>query len=118
MFKIAELRKYVRIEKPYIARFLAQSNDDGISSNWNMVAVDNLSAGGIFFYALENMKVGTILDLKISISRSLCSIICAGKIVRVKRIMDTSVVGFGIEFTEIDEFIAEAIDNTSEQKVE
>ncbi len=42
MFKIAELRKYVRIEKPYIARFLVQSNDDVISSDWNMVAVDNL----------------------------------------------------------------------------
>ncbi len=118
MFKIAELRKHVRIEKPYIARFLVQSNDDVISSDWNMVAVDNLSAGGIFFYALENMKVGTILDLKIDLSRGHCSIICTGKIVREKRIMDTSVVGFGIEFTEIDEYIAEAINNTSEQKVE
>ncbi len=118
MFMISELRKYARMEKPFIARFLVQSNDDVISSDWNMAAVANLSAGGIFFYALENMKVGTTLDLKISISRSLCSIICAGKIVRVKRIMDTSVVGFGIEFTEIDEFIAEAIDNTSEEKVE
>ncbi len=118
MFKIAELRKHARIEKPYIVRFLTQSSDDGISSDWNMVAVDNLSAGGIFFYALENMKVGTTLDLKISISRSLCSIICAGKIVRVKRIMDTSVVGFGIEFTEIEDYIAEAINKTSDEKVE
>ncbi len=118
MFNFPEARKHARIEKPYIAKFLVQSNNNVISCDWNMVAVDNLSAGGIFFYALENMKVGTTLDLKISISRSLCSIICAGKIVRVKRIMDTSVVGFGIEFTEIDEYIAEAINNTSEQKVE
>ncbi len=118
MFMISELRKYARMEKPFIARFLVQSNDDVISSDWNMAAVANLSAGGIFFYALENMKVGTILDLKMSLTRSLCPIICAGKIVRVKRIKDSSVIGLGIEFTAIDDYIAEAINCTSKEKVE
>ncbi len=115
MFNFPEARKHARIEKPYVAKFIIQSNENVIGCDWNMVIVANLSAGGIFFYALKNMKVGTILDLRISLSRGHCSIICAGKIVRAKRIMDTSVVGFAIEFTEIDKHIAEAINNTSEK---
>ncbi len=116
MYMISERRKHTRIEKQYIAKFLVQSNNEVICYNWNMVAVTNLSAGGIFFYAIENLEVNTILDLKIGLSYDHPSIICAGIIVRAKRHLDTSVIGFGIQFTEIDEHIVEVINSTIEKK--
>ncbi len=76
-----------------------------------MVAIVNLSAGGIFFYAIENLEIGTILDLKIGLSHDHTSIACVGKVVRTKRHLDTSVVSFAIQFTEIDEHVVEVINN-------
>ncbi len=68
-----------------------------------MVAVFNLSSGGISFYTRTNLEVGTILDLKIGFSRSHPSIICVGKVVRVTKHPVTSKIGYTIEFTEIGE---------------
>ena len=117
MYKIPETRKHVRIEKPYITRFNVKSSEQMISSDWDMVAVTNLSAGGIFFYAKKNLKVGTILDLKIGISLSHPSIICAGKVIRAKRHLDTSIIGIAIEFIQISEHVRKAINNTVIEKV-
>ena len=111
MNRIPESRKYVRIEKPYITRFQVQSNEEMISSDWDMVAVINLSAGGIFFYARKNFEVGTILDLRVGFSLSHPSIKCVGRVIRAKRHLDTSIIGFAIEFTEIDEQIKKEISN-------
>ncbi len=87
-----------------------------ISSNWDMVAVTNLSAGGIFFYAKKNLEVDTILDLKIGFSLTLPSIICIGKVIRAKRHLDTSIIGFAIQFTQIAEHARKAINNTVKEK--
>ena len=105
MYNIPEQRKYVRIERPYITRFRVKPCDDFVTKDWDTVAVINLSAGGIFFYAGVNLEVGTILDLKIDFSRSHPSIICVGRVIRVKRHLDTCILGYTIEFTEIDEQI-------------
>jgi len=117
MYKIEETRKHVRIEKPYITRFNIKSSEEMISSEWDMVAVINLSAGGLFFYAKKNLEVGTILDFKIGFSLSHPSIICVGKIIRAKRHLDTSIIGFAIEFTQIAEHARKAINNTVDEEV-
>ncbi len=114
---ISERRKYTRIEKEYIIKFHVKSNVEIIYSNWVMVVGTNLSASGVFFYANEKLEVNTILVLKLGISHDHPLIICAGKIVRTKRHLDTSVVGFGIQFTEIDEQIVGVINNTVEKKL-
>jgi hypothetical protein len=80
-----------------------------------MIAVINMGVCGIFFYTKINLEVGTILDLKIGFSLSHPSIICVGRIIRVKRHLDTSIVGFSIEFIEIDEQFKEVINNTIEK---
>ncbi len=85
MYNIPERRKYVRIEKPYITTFRVKPCDDIVTKDWNTAAAINFSAGGIFFYASVNLEVGTILDLKIGVSRSHPSIICVGKVLRAKR---------------------------------
>ena len=72
----------------------------------------NLSAGGIFFYSRTNLEVGTILDLKIGFSRSDPTIICVGKVIRAKRQLDTSIIGYAIEFTEINEQLNKMINKS------
>ncbi len=81
-----------------------------------MVAVFNLSAGGIFFYTRTNLEAGTILDLKIGFSRSHPSIICVGKVIRVTKHQATSINGYAVEFTEIDEQIKERIKKSLEMR--
>ncbi len=105
MGKIQEQRKYVRIEKPYITWFRVKPNDDKATKDWDMVAVFNMNAGGIFFYSRTNLEVGTILELKIGFSRSYPTTICVGKVIRVTKHPVTSINGYSVEFTEIDEQI-------------
>jgi len=82
-----------------------------LAKEWDMVTTNNLSANGIFFFTDRNLEVGTILELKIGFSLSHPSIICVGKVIRMRRHMDTSTIGFAIVFTEIDEQIKKQISN-------
>ena len=56
------------------------------------------------------------MNLKIGLSHSQPSITCVGRVIRAKRQLDTSLVGFAIQFTEIDEHIVEVINNIVEEK--
>ena len=103
MYNIPERRKYVRIEKPYIIHFRVKPCDGEASNNWDAVTVVNLSAGGLFFYSRTNLEVGTILDLGIGFSRIFPSAICVGRVIRTKRYLDISKIGYAIKFTEISE---------------
>ena len=103
MDNIPEERKYVRIKKPYITHFRVKLRDYTVSKEWDTVTIVNLSAGGIFFYSSTNHKVGTILDLEVSFSRSYPTVKCVGKVLRVERYLDASRIGYAIEFTEIAE---------------
>ncbi len=113
MYMILEQRKYVRIKKPYITRFRVKPDDDKVTEDWDGVAVVNLSAGGIFFYSRTNLEVGTNVDLKISFSRSCPTIICVGRVVRVKKHLGAFLFSIAIVFTEIDERIKEVINDTA-----
>ncbi len=108
MNKVPNDRKYVRVVKPYIVKFRVKADEalNMVSKEWYTVTTNNFSAKGIFFFSNRNMKVGTILELKIDFSHFHPyhpSIICVGKIIRTRRLMGTSTIGFAIEFTEIDE---------------
>ena len=103
MYNIPERRKYVRIEKPYIIHFRVKPCDGEASNNWDAVAVVNLSAGGMFFYSTKNLEIGTIVELEISFSSLRPAKICVGKVIRVKRHLNTCTIGYSIEYTEIDE---------------
>jgi len=109
VYRISERRKYPRVEKPYITRFQVKTNTDMVCKEWDTVAVINLSAGGIFLYVKKNLEVGTILNLKIGFSPSRPSIICVGRVIRMKGDPDTPAIGFAIEFTEINKQIREVI---------
>ena len=106
-------REYARVVKPYIVRFRVKPDEtmNMLAKEWDMVTTNNLSANGIFFFTDRNLEVGTILELKIGFSLSHPSIICVGKVIRMRRHMDTSTIGFAIVFTEIDEQIKKQISN-------
>ncbi len=116
MNKIPERRKHVRIKTPYITRFRVKPYDDMVSKDWDTVAAFNLSAGGIFFYSKTDLEVGTIMYIKIGVSRSHPSIICVGKVTRAKRYPAISVYGYSIEFTEINEQIKKMINKRLETR--
>ena len=115
MYKISENRKYKRIEKPYITRFRIKSSEprDMVTKDWDMVAVNNLGAGGLFFHTRRSLEIGTTLDLKIGFSISMPRIKCVGRVTRAKRHLGTSIFGIAIEFTEIAGNIKEILNKAA-----
>ncbi|MBS1258529.1 MAG: hypothetical protein MAG551_01588 [Candidatus Scalindua arabica] len=109
MYDIAEKRRFKRIEKPYMTRF--RTKPGGI---WDMVAVNDLGAGGIFFNSSNNFEVGTVMDLKIGFSKSAPAIKCDGVVTRVIRHPDTLLFGIGTAFSKIDEHVKEMINKVAE----
>ena len=95
--------------KPYLIRFRVNPYNDMVTKDWDMIVTRNLSAGGIFFYSNTNLKVDTILDLKIGFSSSYPTIICVGKVIRVPKHQVPIINGYAFEFTEIDEQINKII---------
>lgn len=113
MNKLPNDREYIRVVKPYIVKFRVRADKalNMVSKEWDMVTANNFSANGIFFFANRNLEVGTILELKIGFSLSHPSIICVGKVIRTRRHLGTSTIGFAIVFTEIDKQIKKEISN-------
>ena len=109
MYDIAEKRKFKRIEKPYMTRFRIKP-----AGTWDMVAVNDLGAGGIFFNSSNNLEVGTILDIRIGFSRSVPAIKCDGVVTRVIKHPDTFIFGIGTVFSRIDEHVKEMINKVVE----
>ncbi len=109
MYDIAEKRRFKRIEKPYMTRFRIKQ-----AGTWDMVAVNDLGAGGVFFNSSNNLEVGTILDLKIGFSTYTPSIKCDGVVIRVTKQPNTSIFGIATAFSKIDEHVREMINKVAE----
>ncbi len=99
MYKITEKRKYERIKTPYTIQFRVKPNEveNIVSKDWDAVHLDNLGAKGAFFYTRRSLETGTILDLKLKLSDSIPGIQCAGRVIRAKRHLSTSIFGIAIE---------------------
>ncbi len=110
-------RKYKEIVTPYIARFRVKQYEgqEKPSIDWNIVAVKNLSAGGIIFnYYNENIEIGTLLDLKIGFLKSIPTINCIGRVIRIEESQLNSMFRIATELTEIDEHERKMINTTVE----
>ena len=85
MFDVQERRKYRRIEKPYMARFRIKQYEglEMSSTEWDMVPLRDISAGGLAFNYSKNLGFNSLLDIKIDIFSS--TINCVGKIIRIDR---------------------------------
>ncbi len=103
--QINERRRHQRVEKPIIIRFRISPNNsqEMASSEWDMVGVNDLSVGGLFFNSSNNLQDGTILDLKIGFSTLSTHVQCTGMVTRVKKQQDTSIFGIAAVFMNIAE---------------
>ncbi len=105
MYNYMERRKHRRAEKPIIIRFRTRPNNrqEMASSEWDMVGVNDLSVGGLFFNSSSNIQNGTVLDLKIGFSTSSEPVRCTGMVTRVKKQPHTSIFGIAAAFIDIEE---------------
>ncbi len=105
MYDGAERRKHQRVDKPIIIRFRIRPDNDQemASSQWDMVGVNDLSVGGLFFNSSYNIQNGTVLELKIGFSTSSTPVICTGMVTRVKKQPHTSIFGIAAAFMDIEE---------------
>ncbi len=123
----SEKRKYKRIElekwkykeivSPCIGRFRNKrwSLCNRPSLEWNIVAVKNLSAGGIKInYYKLNLGSGPLLELKIDFIKSKPAISCIGGVVRIEETQYNSMFRIAIEFTKINDLDREIINTTVE----
>ncbi len=127
MDNFAEQRKYKRIElekwnykeivSPCITRFRVKPYDgkEMSSLEWNIVAVKNLSAGGLMFnYYKMNLGLSSLLELKIDFIKSKPTISCLGRVVRIEDAHTNSMFRIATEFTEINGLDRELINTTVE----
>ncbi len=111
--------KYIEILTPFIARFRVKQYEgqEMFSDEWNIVAVKDLSAGGIMFnYYKMNLGFGSVLELKIDSIKSRPTINCIGRVVRIEDAHVNSMYHIATEFTEINEQDRDVI-NTSVEAI-
>ena len=127
MNNYSEKRKYKRIElekwkykeivSPCIARFRNKrwSLCNRPFLEWNIVAVKNLSAGGVMLdYYKKGLNIGSILELKIEFIESKPTISCIGRVVRIEDAHANAMFRIAIEFTKINDLDQEIINITVE----
>ncbi len=122
-----EKKKYIEIVTPFIARFRYKQWDfsNPLSLEWTMVAVRNLSAGGMMFdyYTRsrdynEELGFGSLLELKIDFIKSKPIISCIGRVVRIEDAHANDMFRIATEFTEINNLDLEVINTTVEAILE
>jgi hypothetical protein len=120
MYNSQERRKYKRIEKPYMARLRIKQYEglERSSAEWDIVALKDLSAGGVLFYSSKNLGLGSLLDLKIDVSTAMPTVKCGGKVTRIEYTQPHSILRIATEFTGIDEHEKKIINTTVEKVVE
>ncbi len=100
-----EKRKYRRLSKPFVTRF-----QERLADNWDIVTLQNLSAGGAIFNYNKRLVPGSYLDLKIDFPRSDKAIECEAHVVRVEEPYFPPSFGIGIEFVDLDQTKKSLID--------
>ncbi len=73
----------------------------------------NLSAGGIKInYYKKKLEIGSLLELRIEFIKSIPTISCIGRVVRIEDAHANAMFRMGVEFTEIDDKEREVINTT------
>ncbi len=102
-------RKYKRIDKPFALKMRTKqkTNPDAwnrVIHEWELVVAVNLSAGGVFCYhAFKDLEAGSLVDLKIYLSKTLPPIDCVGKVIRIKKDPISPLDEIAVSFAEMDD---------------
>jgi len=101
----AERRHYKRINKNFMSklRIWEETENKIVESGWNMVSLQNLSAGGVLMNLNRSIDVNSLVDLKINFPMADEPIECTGKVVRVEDPSDVPLYRVAVTFTKIKE---------------
>ncbi len=116
-----ERRKYKRTGKPYYMvrhRIKRHERFKTSSAGWDLVVLEDLSAGGALYSYNKHLEIGTLLDLKIDVSTSAPTINCVGRVNRIEQSQFHSTNHFAIEFEDIDEQAKNPINKIAEKIIE
>ena len=108
----AEKRRFARLFKQFVVRIQIQG---AFSKDWDMVLIENISKGGLFFRTPTELKPGMVLNFKINIALNKHVISCVGRVVRVRPVGNPVLYEAGVSFTEINESDAALINSTVEE---
>ncbi|MFC1808262.1 PilZ domain-containing protein [Candidatus Omnitrophota bacterium] len=113
----ADKRVHKRIVRHFMARFqIAPARpEENIFTGWDMVVVQNLGAGGLFFCHNKRFEAGTLIDLVINFPAASAPIDCVGKIVRVDEPKTPALCGVGVSFVEISKEDKNLIDRMANE---
>ena len=116
MYTGPERRRHKRIKKSFIAKFKFRPlPGQSIDSEWNMVTIRNISAGGILFNFNRKINLGSILEFEINFPASKAPIKCAGRVLRVETPKTMSLFHVATIFVKINDkdkdLINKAADN-------
>ena len=105
MYKGPERREYKRIVKKFMVSFqmVPGDNEHFFNNGWDMVAAENLGAGGISIKYDRDIGINSLLNFKISFPRSETPIACQGRVVRVEKIAGTILSKIAAVFEDIKE---------------
>ncbi len=108
LYNNIEKRQCKRLESPFVplsVRFrVKQFKDQEISSpDWEIVVVKNLGAEGMLFEYNQNLELDSLLDVKIDFFKSMPTINCIGRVLRIEEFQHNSMSSITVKFTEINE---------------
>ena len=103
MYRGPERREYKRIKNKVMVSFqmLPGDNEHFFNNGWDMVAADNVGAGGILIKYDRSMELNSLLNFKISFPRSESPITCKGRVVRVEKVAGTILSKIAAVFEDI-----------------
>lgn len=81
---------------------------------WDIIFLENVGAGGVLFKLNQDLELGTIINMKITLPGSE-SITCLAKVIRVKKIPASLVREIAAHFIEMDESKAAQINQIAEK---
>jgi c-di-GMP-binding flagellar brake protein YcgR len=98
----SDKREYKRISRHFILRFRAHQ-DDGQKGGWEVVTVDDLSAGGALINFEKELEIGSVLDITITVPLVNEPIRCLAKVLRVQKPANALICRIAVAFLELSE---------------
>ena len=101
-----------RIYKRIPAHFQFFRKD--ILEKWDIIFLENVGAGGVMFKLNQDLELGTIINMKMTLP-GLASLTCLAKVIRVKKKPASLVREIAAHFIEMDESKAAQINQIAEK---
>ena len=117
MDKDSEQRSHKRIYRHFIASFQIRPEESqkANSTKWEVVTLNDLSAGGALFNFDKEIEVGSFLDVVINFILLQHPLECQAKVLRVQKMQDSPLYRVAVIFTKIDENDKNILTNFAER---